>query len=91
MIFEKPLPDKQTIIKYRNKYSNSQAKQALFDQLCDLGLFSTNPGSEDNRSYAIRLLTILGGGHISESAVTKFISALIGQEIRNDIVDLEKE
>jgi len=71
---------------YRNLFSGRSASDVLSHMLYDLGTFTeTSETAEDMalKNYGIRLLRILGGGEVGETAIQAMVKQLMKQSLKN--------
>ena len=71
-------PNKELIQSYRNVFSAPEAGKVFAHMLYELGLFEESTSDEDKylKSYAARLVKILGAGEVSMAAMMTLLNSV---------------
>lgn len=71
-------PNKELIQSYRNVFSSPEAGKVFAHMMYELGLFEESLEEEDKylKSYAARLIKILGGGEVSMAAMMSLLNSV---------------
>ena len=79
-------PNEELTAEYRRLFSGKGSEDVMLHMLFDLGVFEESTNEEDTalRNYGIRLMKILGGGHIDRDAIREFIKRLVRQPLKNE-------
>ena len=75
-------PNKELIQSYRNVFASPEGGKVLAHMLYELGMFEESVNEEDKflKSYAARLLKILGGGEVSMAAMMALLNGVMMQK-----------